>query len=1828
MGNWKKVVAAIAAIPMLAAIVPAASAATPSTSAAADSGSVNLLDNADFESAQGGWSGWMSQDTSGSGSVTADLGTAGAHSGKVAPVLSSDANSKLDVKFRQGATQNANLKSVPAGTYELSMWALGDGAKNEKLTLSAYKSDANTFSQVLKADVAGKTDAVFADKTTWKQSTVKFTTTEAGPLNIVVAATGDAGSWAAVDDIALTKVTTPSVDTTPLEENGGITVADGDANATITKDADFGNVVNIKGAWVNGSATDGVPTTDVANFKDPGVFNGSAWTLNADVKITDADTNAANLDKKAAFTIGTKDQAVNLLLGAGKLGYGTTNGGVSGKTAALSATPKTGEWAALSVVYSEDADTGIVTVYMDGEQVLAPTKLGFKLSEQQDTKAYLGHGFNTSFALVGTYDAITVSSTAATSDAAKKDTADRLAAKKAASVLPDAGKHGNNGYLWLNFKATDYEKVNLGYSENGYDWTALNKGNAVITSNVGTKGLRDPHLLKLEKADADGYKYVMLGTDLHAEGSAAGGSWNQITASKYLVISKSKDLVTWTTPKLVPTGLTDQQAGNAWAPEAIWDPQTNDYLVYWSTRDLSTGNTTATTNLKVYKAHTTDFESFKNPTVWIDQSKLGLGDAGNIIDTTIVKGDDGDYYRFSTSDWYTVVDYAKTLDGDWTRIVERNSGVNADGTSKVTGDKVVSTTAAGFSNHVEGLTVFQLNSGAWMIMADNGGYRGYTINRLSDLKNGGTVAAAKTSFSERFRHGTVVELTADEQKAVLDAYGENAGEVKPVEPDTAGSKPIATYDFEDAAKPGKDTTGNGNDLTLEGKAARANDDVKNSNVLRLDGSDGAYAAFPQGLFDGRNKLTVSMDVKTEINANHFTFTFGQDKTKYYFLKYNNSGELASRITTNSYGAEDAANATISGAGWHKVTVTLDDNVMTVYADGEQVAQNKTTKNKVTDLGRNLLAYLGKSFYDDAYFKGSFDNVNVWNRVLTPSEVAQMSPEALTKLSVEKTEPNNQVLSQTITDGKDGEKELNLTLDYWTPDGGTTNARTDKSKLALKFKVADGSTVTMADGSALPATQDLTKDFKVKVTTADGKTSQVYNVTAQVLVTPIRVAGEKDGTGVMGMKFFADPQVFADGGKYYIFPTTDGKSDWNGYQVRCFESSDMVNWVDKGVMVDLKDQNLDGTPDSDILPSRTRAAWAPAFAKRDGKYYLYISGNSQTNVAVSDRIDGGYVLQNAKVTDGIDPAVFEDPQTGKWYIAWGQGKGRYAELNDDMKSIKADTKKEYAGENADKCAALVGKQDIPMCGLREASYITARQDANGKWWYYYSYSVDDTNSENYRVAYATAESMDGPWTYRGEILNKDTAKGILGTAHHSLMQVPGTDDWYIVYHAFLTDEMRPRLVDPETGKQLANGNKRETRIARLTYTNPTDGSVPLLERVPVTYEGVLPETTPAVSVAGGAADGAATKVGTKLTASFNSGWKLASVQWYRADKADGTGETKIDGATNAEYTLTNDDAGKVVYAKAIGENTTGVLQNAQPGTAGAKASKTNELTTTAVTVDKAQKPSTVPVTGVKVTGDNELKVGESTTLKAEVTPTDASDKAVTWSSSDPSVATVNADGKVTAVKAGATTITATSVSDPSVKGEFTITVTKDSEATKPTLTINGKNVKDGKLSMKVKAEEVLTATYTADGDVDGKQIEWKSSDESVAAFKVAKARSTGTNQQTLVALKKGKTTVTAKVGDLTATVEVTVTEAEGGQQPGGNNNGGNNAGGNTGNGSGSNTGNGSGSTGADGGQYGGDEQKPSKGSALSRTGVAVGVVALAAAAFAGAGVVLTLRRRRA
>lgn len=87
-----------------------------------------------------------------------------------------------------------------------------------------------------------------------------------------------------------------------------------------------------------------------------------------------------------------------------------------------------------------------------------------------------------------------------------------------------------------------------------------------------------------------------------------------------------------------------------------------------------------------------------------------------------------------------------------------------------------------------------------------------------------------------------------------------------------------------------------------------------------------------------------------------------------------------------------------------------------------------------------------------------------------------------------------------------------------------------------------------------------------------------------------------------------------------------------------------------------------------------------------------------------------------------------------------------------------------------------------------------------------------------------------------------------------------------------------------------------------------------------------------------------------------------------------------------------------------------------------------------------KSGTVKPTGIEVTGGNSpIKVGTTEKFTATTKPADALAKGVTWSSSNPDIATVATDGTVTAKKAGVTTITATSTVDGKVKGSKKVVV---------------------------------------------------------------------------------------------------------------------------------------------------------------------------------------------
>ena len=208
--------------------------------------------------------------------------------------------------------------------------------------------------------------------------------------------------------------------------------------------------------------------------------------------------------------------------------------------------------------------------------------------------------------------------------------------------------------------------------------------------------------------------------------------------------------------------------------------------------------------------------------------------------------------------------------------------------------------------------------------------------------------------------------------------------------------------------------------------------------------------------------------------------------------------------------------------------------------------------------------------------------------------------------------------------------------------------------------------------------------------------------------------------------------------------------------------------------------------------------------------------------------------------------------------------------------------------------------------------------------------------------------------------------------------------------------------------------------------------------------------------------------------------------------------------------------KVIWASSnasVARVNSGTVTALKEGTATITASAGGKSSTCTVKV------STKVVSVTSITLDKtslSMKVGETETITATVNPDNATDKSVTWGSSDVSVATV-ADGRVTAMKSGTAIITAKS---GSCIAECTVNISVDVES----VTLDKTT-----LSLTVGETATLTATVKPD-DATDKNVTWTSSDESVA--KVADGKVT--------AVKSGKATITAKCEDKTAECAVTVT----------------------------------------------------------------------------------------
>lgn len=302
-------------------------------------------------------------------------------------------------------------------------------------------------------------------------------------------------------------------------------------------------------------------------------------------------------------------------------------------------------------------------------------------------------------------------------------------------------------------------------------------------------------------------------------------------------------------------------------------------------------------------------------------------------------------------------------------------------------------------------------------------------------------------------------------------------------------------------------------------------------------------------------------------------------------------------------------------------------------------------------------------------------------------------------------------------------------------------------------------------------------------------------------TKIKISGNPVFPG-----WYADPEVRIFNHQYWIYPTFSAPYDQQVF-MDAFSSPDLIHWKKHPHIVD-----------TSSVKWAKRAVWAPSIVEKQGKYYLFFGANDiQSNeekggigIAVADNPAGPFkdylgkplVDQFHNGAQPIDQFVFRD-KDGQYYLIYGGWRHcNIAKLNNDFTGF-------VPFEDGTTFKEITPK------GYVEGSFMILK---NNK--YYFMWSEGGWTGPDYAVAYAISDSPFGPFNRIGKILQQDSAVAT-GAGHHSVIQIPGTDRWYIVYHR------RP------LGEK--DGNHRVTCIDEMHFDK--NG---FIEPVKITFEGVKKE----------------------------------------------------------------------------------------------------------------------------------------------------------------------------------------------------------------------------------------------------------------------------------------------------------------------------------------------------------------------------------------------------
>ena len=299
-------------------------------------------------------------------------------------------------------------------------------------------------------------------------------------------------------------------------------------------------------------------------------------------------------------------------------------------------------------------------------------------------------------------------------------------------------------YLFVHFRETtspDGEQVYFAISRDGFGWEALNDGRPVLWAYYGDRGVRDMTIVR----DRHTGQFHIFATDLSLSYGMRGvyqHDWDNIRrhGSKSLAHWRSKDLIHWTEEELIPLG--SEEFGCLWAPDVIFDPEHEDYVLHWSSAHISNGFGP----MAIYCSRTKDFKCFSEPAL------LYRKEDSAVIDSAMYE-EDGRYYMFLKSEekhGRIILVESERVTGPFERVAAFDEAMRAIE-----------------ENLYEAPTAAQLDDGRWCLFLDYygvaGAGQGYVPFVASSLKAADFVRSDKAfSFPYGFKHGTILEISEEE----------------------------------------------------------------------------------------------------------------------------------------------------------------------------------------------------------------------------------------------------------------------------------------------------------------------------------------------------------------------------------------------------------------------------------------------------------------------------------------------------------------------------------------------------------------------------------------------------------------------------------------------------------------------------------------------------------------------------------------------------------------------------------------------------------------------------------------------------------------------------------------------------------------------------------------------------------------------------------------------------------------------------------------------------------------------------------------------------------